>query len=499
MSSAYPPDPEVVGARWREMWLERLDALQPFAAHWMSYPWRDEYWKHGSVCEDFGAIEVPVYAIGGWADGYSNAVPRLLASLAGPRKGLIGPWAHSFPHDAVPGPSIGFLQEAVRWWDHWLKGKETGIMAEPMCRAWMQEWVQPQPQYEHWPGRWVAEDAWPGERMEPVTLQLDVGYLGDDVTATRELSFCSPQTTGLRAGEWCAFGADGEMPPDQRPDDGGSLVFDSGPLEAEMELLGAPVLELEISSDRAAALLAARLCDVAPDGSSLRVSYGLLNLCHRDSHEFPQPLEPDKPYRVRLQLNDLAHAFRAGHRIRLALSSSYWPIAWPSPDWATLTVRTNISTLTLPVRPPRAADASLPEFEAPDAAPGTPHIKLRRAPMRRTLQTDLTTNEMVYTLHSDGGELGGASVARIEDIDLEIGYSITKRYRILEDDPLSAQTELIQRSHFTRGDWRIRVECRSSLTCTHDAFQSACYVEAFEGDEVVRSREFIQSIPRKLV
>lgn len=499
MSCAYPPDPEVVGERWREMWLERLDALQPFAAHWMSFPWRDEYWKHGSVCEDFDAIEAPVYAIGGWADGYSNAVPRLLANLTCPRKGLVGPWAHNFPHDAVPGPSIGFLQEAVRWWDHWLKDRETGIMDEPVLRVWMQEWVPPQPQYEHWPGRWVAEDHWPSERIEPLTYQLDVGYLGNDVTETRQLSFCSPQTTGLRAGEWCAFGADGEMPPDQRPDDGGSLVFDSVPLDADMELLGAPVLEVEISSDLPVALLAARLCDVAPDGSSLRVSYGLLNLCHRDSHEQPEPLEPDTPYRVRLQLNDLAHVFRAGHRIRLALSSSYWPIAWPSPDWATLTVRTNISTLTLPVRPPRPEDASLAGFEPPDAAPGTPNTKLRRAAMRRTLEIDLTTNDMLYTLHSDGGELGGATLARIEDIDLEIGYSITKRYRILEDDPLSAQTELVQQSQFKRGDWRIRVECRSTLTATHDAFQSACYVEAFEGDERVRSREFVQSIPRKLV
>jgi hypothetical protein len=499
MYSAYPPDPEVVGERWREMWLQRLDALQPFVSHWMSHPWRSEYWKHGSVCEDYAAIEVPVYAIGGWADGYSNAVPRMLANLSCPRKGLIGPWAHNFPHDATPGPSIGFLQDAVRWWDHWLKGRETGIMDEPMMRAWMQEWVQPQPQYDSWPGRWVAEDHWPSERITPHTLQLDVGYLGNDVTVTRELSFCSPQTTGLRAGEWCAFGVDGEMPPDQRPDDGGSLVFDSDPIEEDMELLGAPVLEVEISSDLPVAMLAARLCDVAPDGSSLRVSYGLLNLCHRDSHEFPEPLEPDRPYRVSLQLNDLAHVFRAGHRVRLALSSSYWPIAWPSPDWATLTVSTNISTLTLPVRLPRAEDAALPEFEEPDAAPGTPHTKLRRAPMRRSIEIDLTTNEMVYTLRSDGGELEGAALARIEEIDLEVGYVVTKRYRILENDPLSAQTELIQQSRFKRGDWQIRVECQSTLRSTHDMFQFDCRVEAFESEESVRRREFVQTIPRKLV
>ena len=499
MYSAYPPDPEVVGDGWRELWLERLDSLKPFPAHWMSYPWRDDYWKHGSVCEDFNAIEIPVYAIGGWADGYSNAVPRLLASLSGPRKGLIGPWAHNFPHDARPGPSIGFLQEAVRWWDHWLKGEDTGIMDEPMLRAWMQEWVQPQPQHEIWPGHWVAEDQWPAQRDATRTLKLDVGHLGDGAGGTRALSFCSPQSTGLRSGEWCAFGLDGEMPPDQRPDDGGSLVFDSDPLDEDMQLLGAPVLDVEVSSDEPTALLAARLCDVAPDGSSLRVSYGLLNLCHRNSHEFPEPLEPNRFYRVRLQLNDLAHVFQAGHRIRLALSSSYWPIAWPCADHSTLTVRTGISGISMPVRTPRPEDEALTGFQPPESAPGTPNTKLRRAPMRRTLEIDLTTREMVYTQHSDGGELEGAALARIEDIDLELGYEITKRYRILEDDPLSAQTELIQRCRFKRGEWSVRLECRSALTCTHDAFQFACDIEAYEGEDLVRHREFIQSIPRKLV
>ena len=173
--SALPPDPQIVGERWRAMWRERLEALEPFPALWLRHQWRDDYWKHGSVCEDYGAIDCAVYAIGGWADGYSNAVPRLMASLACPRKGLIGPWAHVFPHDGVPGPAIGFLQEAVRWWDHWLKGRETGIMDGPALRIWMQESVAPQPQYDVWPGRWVAEDTWPSERIQPLRLDIPGG------------------------------------------------------------------------------------------------------------------------------------------------------------------------------------------------------------------------------------------------------------------------------------------------------------------------------------
>ncbi|MGD2116459.1 MAG: CocE/NonD family hydrolase, partial [Acidobacteriota bacterium] len=170
--NAYPPDPALVGARWRRMWLERMEATPLFPEVWMRHPWRDAYWRHGSVCEDFAAVACPVYAIGGWADGYSNAVPRLLAGLSVPRKGLIGPWSHAFPHDAVPGPSIGFLQEALRWWDQWLAGRETGILDEPMLRVWMQESVPPRPTYADRPGRWVAETAWPPERdgrpLEPL-------------------------------------------------------------------------------------------------------------------------------------------------------------------------------------------------------------------------------------------------------------------------------------------------------------------------------------------
>jgi len=137
--NAYPPDPELVGERWRAMWRDRLEHAVFFPEVWLEHSRRDDYWKHGSICENYGAITCAVYAIGGWADAYSNAIPRLLAGLRAPRKGLIGPWAHLYPHDGVPGPAIGFLQEALRWWDHWLKDTDTGVMAEPMLRVWMQE------------------------------------------------------------------------------------------------------------------------------------------------------------------------------------------------------------------------------------------------------------------------------------------------------------------------------------------------------------------------
>lgn len=496
--SALPPDPLIVGERWREMWLERLGHAVAFPELWMSHPWRDAYWRHGSICEDYAAIKCAVYAVGGWADGYSNAVPRLVAGLRCPRKGLIGPWAHTFPHSGIPGPSIGFLQEAVLWWDHWLGGRDNGIMDEPMLRVWMQDSVSPQPQYEQRPGRWVAEAAWPSPRIGSRQLYLQPGLLQDAMGDDLPISIASPQTTGAGAGEWCGFGADGEMPLDQRLDDGRSLVFDGNVLSEPLAILGAPRVALQLEVDVPVALIAVRLNDVAPDGAATQVTYGLLNLCHRDGHAAPEPLEPGRRYRVEVVLNDVAQVFPPGHRIRLAISTSYWPIAWPAPEVATLTVHTGSSRLILPVRDPDPGDDDLRTFEPPEVAPGPRHRPLRPLPLRRTVELDLTSNEWVYTLTSDGGEFGGHDLAHIEDIGMDLGYRFEKRHRIAEGDPLSAKTEIAQRVSLRRADWSVRVEVRTRLRATAESLHFGADMDAYQGDELVVSRRWDSDIPRRL-
>ena len=171
-----PPDPALVHD-WREQWMTRLKESGLWLDTWLRHQRRDDYWKHGSICEDFSAVRCPVMAVSGWADGYSNAVFRLLEGLVVPRKGLIGPWSHKYPHLGVPGPAINFLREAVRWWDQWLGGRDTGIMEEPMLRVWMQDSTPPRPYYEHRPGRWVAEDRWPSDRIHEVRYPLAPGAL----------------------------------------------------------------------------------------------------------------------------------------------------------------------------------------------------------------------------------------------------------------------------------------------------------------------------------
>nr|WP_305907415.1 CocE/NonD family hydrolase [Methylomarinum sp. Ch1-1]MDP4520165.1 CocE/NonD family hydrolase [Methylomarinum sp. Ch1-1] len=292
-----PPDPEIVGERWRDMWLERLNGSGLWLETWLQHQARDGYWRHGSVCENYGAIRCPVMAVGGWADGYTNAIFRLLEHLQVPRQGLIGPWGHKYPHQGIPGPAIGFLQETLRWFDHWLKGRDNGIMAEPMLRAWMQDSVPPTSYYHERPGRWVGEREWPSSRIETLEFRLAPWRLlreeeSRPTDAGGELSIQSPLSVGLFAGKWCSYTAAPDLPHDQREEDGGALVFESGTLTEDLEILGAPKLELRVSSNRAVAMVAVRLCDVAPDDKITRVTYGLFNLNHHRGSDRPQALPP---------------------------------------------------------------------------------------------------------------------------------------------------------------------------------------------------------------
>jgi uncharacterized protein len=491
--SSRPPDPALVGERWREMWLHRLEHMPLLIANWLAHQRRDGYWKHGSVGEDFASIECAVYAVGGWADGYSNAIPRLLQGLRCPRKGLTGPWAHKYPHFARPGPQIGFLQEALRWWDQWLKGIDTGIMAEPAYRVWMQESAPPRVHYAERPGRWVAEPGWPSAKIHERRLHLAPGRLVAESGPEATLLLASPQWHGLTAGEWCAHGLGPDLPADQRLDDGAALVFDTLPLAERVEILGAPVIEAEVASDRPNALLVARLSDIAPDGAATLVSFGALNLTHRDSHETPEPLEPGRRYRLRVQLNDCAHAFPPGHRLRLALANAYFPMIWPSPEAATLTLWAGASTFTLPVRPPRAEDEQLAPFPEAEAAPpwrittflpGRSERRVERDPARRITTT---------TVINDTGRY------RIEAIDLEVAQSSVQIYEIEDEDPTSARVDIAWTVHRARGDWRIRTESRTVMTCTAEGFRIAATLEAFEGGQRLFSRTWDRQVPRDLV
>lgn len=493
--NSLPPDPKIVGNRWRDMWRQRLEGSGLWLKPWLEHQRRGEYWRGGSVCENYSAIKCPVMAVGGWADGFTNTVFKLLDKLDVPRQGLIGPWGHKYPHHGIPGPAIGFLQEALRWWDYWLKGVDSGVMDEPMLRAWVQDSVPPQVSYATRPGRWVAEVEWPSTNIKRTVYPLypdSIGRAGAAFSEEIWLDVQSPLSLGMSAGKWCSYAATPDLPGDQREEDGGALTFDSAPLSEPLEILGVSWVDLEITANRDSGMVAVRLSDVAPDGKATRVTYGLLNLTHRNSDEHPEPLEPGKPYRVRVYLNGVGQRFPVGNQLRVSISTSYWPLAWAPPEETMLSINTENSSLHLPVRKDDKKSLK-PEFEEPEEAPDLAVKLLEPGHHNWWLINDLAASTSTLEVINDQGKF------RIEETDTVVTRSSREWYTIQKQDVTSAQGETYTYRSFTRDDWDVEVETRTLLTSDQENFQIHAQLDGYEAGKRIYSQNWEYIIPRDYV
>ncbi len=478
-----PPDPAIVGERWREMWLDRLANQTFLIERWLAHPTRDAYWRHGSVCEDYAAVECAVLAVGGWADSYTNAVLRLLAGLASPRRGIIGPWGHDYPHTAVPGPAIGFLQECLRWWDQWLKDKPTTVMEESLLRVYVQRDLPTAPDHDFRDGEWIGTDDLGPHAVRG--FHLGDGSLDDAPSPSLSLDICSPQTLGWTAGEWCAYGACADQPADQAVEDGQSLCFDTPPLAEDLEIIGAPILRLRVASSGDQGILIARLNEVDAAGRSARVTYGVFDLRYRNGFSEPTSPKPGAPMDVAVRLCDTAYRFRAGTRIRLALSTSYWPTVWPADEDVTLTVETGPSVLDLPLLDRAKCRPEPVAFAPPEAS--RPHACRTVEPgeMRRTLSRDFITGEEMLEVVVDDG------LRKIDAHGLEFSRRCVERYFARPFDPSALRIEADWTLSLGRGDWRIRTETQATMRRVEKSFAVDCKVRAFQGDQKVFEREYL--------
>jgi putative CocE/NonD family hydrolase len=485
--NARPPDPALVGDAWRDRWLERLEAAVPFAETWLRHQRRDDYWAVGSPCEDYSTIECPVYAVGGWADPYRQAVLDLLERLACPRKGLIGPWSHQYPEEGKPGPTIDFRRECVRWWEQWLTGADTGIMDEPELTYWMREPPTVEGLSDRSRGRWMAEAAWPSPSVTALRLRLGRGTLGKAGAESAELSVAGVENCGTDAGAWCPWDV-AELPRDQRCEDALSLAFTSAPLEGRLEILGAPALALSLASDAPSASVIVRLCDVAPDGSSTLITRGVLNLAHRDGSAEPTMLEAGQRAAVRIPLEAAAYALPPGHRLRVAVSPTYWPWVWPAPEPVVLTIYTGDSSLELPAR--------VPDADAPEPPPFDPAPELNEPALcecTRASRFDSETGRCEFVVDRRRGR------RVVRDDGLEVAGSQIDRFSIMRGDPLSASLECERVLALERGSWSPRVEATTRLTADCVSFHLFSRIEAYEAGERIFEAERSVSIPRDLV
>ncbi|CAF1403361.1 unnamed protein product [Didymodactylos carnosus] len=376
--SACAPHPQYQGGldvendKWLIMWKKRLEDLDPLDSIWLKHQTRDNYWRHGSICEDYSQIQCPVLLIGGFSDLYTDPVFRMMSALTScEKRAIIGPWGHQWSDSAYPGPQIGILQEFVRWMDHYIKGIDNGINHEPVLSIYQ---LHPNSDelhsvVEERKGEWLHINhvpAYENERdkrnknalrrtnsienqtMEQITLFLTSSYLLQSNSPSQPsstLSFSSSQFTGMVGGNWLGWGTliHPDHPVDQREDDGRSICFTAAEhLNEDLELFGFPSVRFDVSCDQPNALLCVRLCAIHPTrGASVLIARGILNLTHRDSHENPEPLQIGQVYSINITLSSTCVRIAAGYRLRLAVSTCYWPLVWPSAHPATVTLHFN--------------------------------------------------------------------------------------------------------------------------------------------------------------
>jgi uncharacterized protein len=350
----YTLDEKVLGPRFN---------APPWSLLYLEHQHDGPFWR--SPVRPLSEIQVPSFLIGGLQDGYRDSIPAMLEQTKAPIKAIVGPWNHSFPDDCDFAPRINWRIEAVRWWDYWLKGRDTGVLQDPRLVIYMQHWHPPDPNLEAVYGEWRREDAWPPPEAKNTTLFLRENHTLADLSGEADVHQLKyVPSVGVEAGFWW-----GELLNDVRPVDAFSLVYDSAPLKEDLAILGRPQALLRASTSAPLADWFARLSDIAPDGSVTEITGAGINGAQRESMSEPRDLEPGKIYPLDIEMHLTSWVFPRGHRIRVAISNALWPMVLPTPYSMITSLQlggAEGSRLVLPVVPVNGLPA--PDFQPPDPA-----------------------------------------------------------------------------------------------------------------------------------
>lgn len=495
--NASPPDPEIVGDRWKEIWLERLDSMDLWTKNWANHQTNDEMWQRGSISQNYEGIKVPVFFISGWGDLFRDTPFRLAEHLKVPLKVLVGPWAHLYPHEAVPKPTIDFVNEAIRWWDYWLKGKENGIMDGPRLVFYEMEHMPPKAYHEFQKGRWIAENQWPSSTVSFHSLYLNLHNLCEKPDKSREImEVNSPQNYGMSAGDITSFGIAGDTPLDCRYDEGGALSFRSKPLKKQLSILGQVVLDLKVVSNKEQAFISAMLVDEAPDGSQALITRGFFNLMHRVSDTDPIKINPGEEMEVALVMQGAAWKLSEGHKLIVHLGSTYWPIIWPSPEPVKLGFRVGASILRLPVRNTTNSDDLELSFKQPEIQKNDTYKTESPGSIERDYKIDLTTGLVTHRVYIDGGVFGPIGKIYFKKTNTGMHDKSERIYSIHPDDPLSAEAEMKQSRCISKENLEIKIETWSHQTSTVDSFILTAWCKCWENGKLIHSVDWDYTIPR---
>ena len=459
-----------------------------------------DYWRHGSLAPDYTRLTTPAYIVGGYLDIYQNQVMRIMRNSTGAEtRGLLGPWHHSLD---TPGPAVDLQALMIRWFDHWLKGKDTGMLEEPRASFFLPSWRRQSFRFEDdVPGEWRYLDEWPDSAYDPgtklffrpnpersLTQSLDSDpALGTQGRLTELAGPAAAQRlryspgTGSTDQSFGPTSGEGYYGLDRRAEDAFAHCFDTPELQEPVEILGFTQAKLFVASSAPVTNWIVRLCDLAPDGSSYLIARGILNGTHRNSHSEPEPLAKDEIYELDIELMCTAYRFEPGHRVRISISNADFPVLWPSPEPLSTTLYTGGD---------RASHIRLPTIPAINYRTGA-LPPLTTGKYRNRVAT-YTGSEPWYEIARDLQK----GVTRA-NFNLPLGGNI--RCRVADDAPGSASMT-IDTNFIEKADDRV-IECHSTgtLASSPTHFQMDISVSLRENGTEVRSRRWRESIKRELV
>lgn len=480
---ASPPSGNA-GPDWRERWQRRLSSLAFPVAHWVREEARGRYWRRGSVKHRAARIACPVLAVGGWSDRYSNSVMSLVDARPDLAWGIVGPWGHHYPDQGHPGPGIGFQQVALEWWDHWLK--RDAAPDWPRLRVWLREFDPPVDVLERRNGRWV-ESGPARDVTAPRALHLtrdgltqDAGAGGWDVP--HDLAH------GQAAGDTGYFGRYGGLPLDQRADDARAICFDTAPLDDDLVLYGSADVTLVLRSDRARSQLALRLCDVAPDGTSNRVGLAILNLALDAQLDAPDRPHGPGPREVRIRFHTKAYRFVAGHRLRLSIGSSYWPMVWTPPGTGRIRIDSGRLHLPVHVGPVAPLARALPP---PHDLPAAKSFRMLAAPRIERVAETGEDGSLINIWHQPEVALW------YDTIDTGFAFETRSEHRLHPRDPLSARCRFTHAMRFDRPDGTAQVSAALETRCTGTRYLLKGRLTACWQGETIAERDWQTAVERR--
>lgn len=471
-----PIDPEILGAKSKQLWLDRLEALTVPLEEWLKHPTRDSFWTDGFASAAPNGLTIPTLAAAGNADVFGSSVWRMCYRQPDTVKIVIGPWAHKFPYMGAPGPTIDWLGLCKRWFDRWLDGDQNGAENDPVIRAYVTDSFTPSASsnFEH-SGRWLAQNT-------PTKPLYNTFFLGKNSSlvmksTSGEVLINTPVTHGVTGGEFMPMGWGDDLPADQSDDDALAVTFDGEPLEKSFEIWGEPEITLQISTESRSGYVVARLCDVAPDGKSTRLAIGALNLTSREGFEEVTPARPDQNYSVCFPLSTVFHSLKVGHKLRLAISNTYWPSLWPQIKPAKLILNLQDSFVKLPMLPSNLNIVDLGEGQHAETGP---RKTIAEAKFSRVYEQTPTGPSFTVKDRSD------------EIIDMTTGlitWSETIRsYGFIAGDLEKPKMEILRDISVRRGDWHAQTSVSGIVYSTFDGFKWMLTIKAIENEVEIANR-----------